>query len=132
MNHNGTNRVTPFFSKKNYLIYFWDFSSKFPQSPPNVRNIRYLLLKIRNFLQKNGRNRFTTAEPVHNGEPVRAVVVQLTTRKIVFPLQFVHRFRKGRWYGMYSLMYYQASFMGLVFVVRAEIHLEGDTEVDGM
>ena len=75
MNHNGTNRFTPFFSKNNYLIYFWDFSSKIPQSPPNVRKIRYLLLKIRNFLQKNERNRFTTAAPVRNGEPVRAVVV---------------------------------------------------------
>ena len=61
--------------KSNYLIYFWDFSSKIPQSPPKVRKNRYLLLKIRNFLQKNERNRFTTAVPVHNGEPVRAVVV---------------------------------------------------------
>ena len=77
MNHNGTNRFTPFFSKNNYLIYFWDFSPKIPQSPPNVRKIRYLLLKIRYFLQKNERNRFTTAVPVRNGEPVRAVVVHM-------------------------------------------------------
>ena len=80
MNHNGTNRFTPFFSNNNYLIYFWDFSLKFAQSPPNVRNIRYLLLKIRSFLQKNERNRFSTGETVQHGEPVRAVVVHMLAR----------------------------------------------------